>query len=111
MKYENSYEMLCIILPSYSEEQRNAIIDKLKESITSREGTLLAFKEQGLKPFAMELKKQKEGYYYLLQFTIPCAALKTVQSELVINESLFRYLIVTLDSVYAITDTPTTIPA
>ena len=47
----------------------------------------------------MEFKKQKQGYYYQIQFLANNEQVENLQTELKVTENIFRYLIVTLDSV------------
>ena len=94
-----AYEILFIILPDFSEEQRSKITEELQSWITTSKGSVLEFNEMGLRDFAMELKKNRQGYYYTFQFQMDPANLKTVQNNLRLSEKIFRYMIVTLDSV------------
>ena len=93
------YEILYIIKTGFSEEERKNISEKVTSFITEKGGHILSNKELGLKDFAMELKKQKQGYYYQTQFVANNDQLEHLQQELKVTETIFRYLIVTLDSV------------
>ena len=95
----NAYEILFIIKTNYTEQQREKIVEKVEKFITSKDGKILDSKSLGLKDFAMELKKEKQGYYQQIQFNASNEQLTTLQEELKITEDIFRYMIVTLDSV------------
>ena len=94
-----AYEILFIVLPQFSEEQRKAITDRIEKTLTSNEGEILEFKEVGLKKFAMEMKKQTEGYYYQIRFKGTGTTMITLKEHLKVSEDIFRHLVVTLDSV------------
>ena len=94
-----AYEILFIILPDYTQEKTTEITNEIQELITSNNGNILNFNDLGLKEFAMELKKQKQGYYFQCQFQISTKDLKKVQDKLILLETIFRYQIVTLESV------------
>ena len=98
------YEILFILSTSHSEAERSSIVDKTKEFLTKFNVTLIDYSELGLKDFAMELKKQKQGYYYQIQFMANREQLQSFQSELQVYEKIFRYMIVKMDSVYSKTE-------
>ena len=93
------YEILFIILPSFGEEKRKNIVEDIINNITKNKGTILDKQELGLTDFAMELKKQTQGYYYQVKFKIDPVNLEHFQSHLVLSENIFRYQIVTLKSI------------
>ena len=95
----NAYEILFIIKTNYTEQQREKIVEKIEKFITAKDGKILDSKNLGLKDFAMELKKETQGYYFQIQFSASNEQLTHLQDELKITEDIFRYMIVTLDSV------------
>ena len=95
----NAYEILYILSTDLTEEKRKAIEERLQNSITKKDGTILGFKDKGLQTFARPLQKQSQGYYHQLHFKIAPAGLKQFQEELKVTEDIFRFMIVTLDSV------------
>ena len=95
----NAYEILFIIKTNYTEQQREKIVEKIEKFITAKDGKILNSKDLGLKDFAMELKKETQGYYFQIQFNASNEQLTHLQDELKITEDIFRYMIVTLDSV------------
>ena len=94
-----AYEILFIILPNFSEEQRTKITDVVQNAITDKGGSILSFQDLGLKEFAMELRKEPQGHYYLCEFMANHDQLTNLQDKLAVTEDIFRYMIVTLDSV------------
>lgn len=95
----NAYEILFIINTNYTEQQREKIVEKIEKYITAKDGKILDSQSLGLKDFAMELKKEKQGHYYQIRFNASNAQLSHLQEELKITEDIFRYMIVKLDSV------------
>ncbi|MBA95222.1 MAG: 30S ribosomal protein S6 [Rickettsiales bacterium] len=94
-----AYEILYIILPNFSEEQRNNLAEVVQHAITEKGGSIIEFQDLGLKDFAMELRKQHQGYYHLCRFMANHEQLTNLQTKLGVTEDIFRYMIVTLDSV------------
>lgn len=95
----NAYEILFIIKTNYTEQQRTKIVEKVEKFITEKKGTIIESKQLGLKDFAMELKKERQGYYQQIHFNASNEQLSHLQEELKITEDIFRYMIVKLDSV------------
>ncbi|MBI60392.1 30S ribosomal protein S6 [bacterium] len=94
-----AYEILYIILPNFSEEQRGKISDVVQAAITEKGGSILEFQDLGLKDFAMELRKEKQGHYHLCRFMATNDQLTNLHERLAVTEDIFRFMIVTLDSV------------
>ena len=93
------YEILFILKGGFTEEQRKNLSDKVQGFITEKGGKIIEFNEMGLKDFPMEMKRQKQGYYYQAHFMGTPEQVKHLQDELKVSEDVFRYLIVTLDSI------------
>jgi len=96
---ETGYEILFILKVGFTEEQRNKISEKVQGFITAKGANIIEYNEMGLKDFPMELKKQKQGYYYQVHFVANPEQVKHLQDELKVSEDVFRYLLVTLDSI------------
>ena len=94
-----AYEILYILKTDFTEEQRKKIVEKVEGFITNKGGSIITSKELGLKDFAMELKKQRQGYYFQCHFMANNEQLENLQMELKVTEDIFRFLIVTLDTV------------
>ena len=93
------YEILFIIQTKFSEAERQTITDNLQDILKKAGASILEFNEIGLKDFAMELKKENQGYYYQSRFIATPEQLELLQENLTVNERVFRYLIVTLESI------------
>ena len=104
-----AYEILYILKTDFTEEQRKNIVEKVEGFITQKGGKILDSKELGLKDFAMELKKQRQGYYFQCHFLADTKQLEHLQMELKVTEDIFRFLIVTLDTVLTKEDLSTTL--
>ena len=99
MKATN-YEILFIIKTEFSESERTEITDKMQSLITTPGGVIHSFESLGLKDFAMELKKQKQGYYYKIIFSATKPQMDSLHEELKVFEKIFRQIIVKLSSIY-----------
>lgn len=101
MKENNShlYEGMYIISAQLNDDARNKAFDKIKTGISSRGGEIRKIHDQGRRRLAYEINGQKEGYYYLVYFTLPTQAVSELWQEYQINENLVRYLTIRAEQV------------
>jgi small subunit ribosomal protein S6 len=89
---EQLYEGMYILSAHLSEEARNKALEKIKEQIVSRGGAILKVHDLGRKRLAYEIDRHREGYYFLLFFTLPPESITELWEEYRRNEDLVRYL-------------------
>ncbi len=87
------YEMLYILSPDLSDEEREAQITKLKEFVEKNKGEVKSENRWGLKSLAYPIKKKEKGYYVLSYFTLPESAIKEVKYFVRVNEGFLRAMI------------------
>lgn len=94
MKQEtaNLYEGMYILSAQLSEDLRTKAFDKIKAAITSRGGEVVKIHDQGRRRLAYEINKQKEGYYYLVYFTLEPRFIDELWQEYKHNENLVRFI-------------------
>lgn len=92
-----NYELSLVFLSSLSEEEKLANLEKVKELITRFGGEVTNVDDWGRRKLAYEINKQKEGFYYFVQFNAQTSTPAEVESRLRITETVLRYLIVRLD--------------
>ena len=76
---------------------RAAILDRVKEIITTDGGELKKVDEWGKKRFAYEIDHMTEGYYYILTFHAEPNTLDEVTRVLKITDDVIRAMPVRLD--------------
>lgn len=91
-KLPQLYEGMYIISAKLSDEARRKAFDKILVGITSRGGEVLKIHEQGRKKLAYEINGHREGFYYLIYFTVHPAAIRDIWGEYHINEDLVRFV-------------------
>lgn len=96
---EQLYEGMYVLNPHLSEEGRGRALEKIKAMITSRGGQVLKVHDQGRRRLAYELNRHKEGYYYVLYFSIATALVSELWEEYRRNEDLLRFLTIQVDKV------------
>ena len=63
----NNYETVIILSSEISKDERINAIQRIKNYI-EQNGKIRKAEDLGLKQFAYEIKKQKHGYYYSIEF-------------------------------------------
>jgi len=94
-----AYEILFIIKPHLPEETNQEILTSFQHWITSTGGEILLFKPWGLKELATVLDKFTHGYYVQCHFKGTNKTLTEIKNRIAVSETIFRNLLVTLDSV------------
>lgn len=92
-----NYELSVVFIPSLSEEEKLANLEKVKELITRFNGEITNVDDWGKRKLAYEINKQREGFYYFIHFNAETTLPAEVESRLRIMETVLRYLIVRID--------------
>ena len=90
----NKYELAGVVSAKLEDEERAAVIEKVKGSITRFNGTVTNVDEWGKKRLAYEIQKMREAYYYFIQFEGDSECPNEVERHIRIMESVIRYLCV-----------------
>jgi len=62
----NKYEIMFIVKPTLSDEERKAVVAKYTKVLTDNNATVTNEKEYGQRELAYEIKNFKTGFYYLV---------------------------------------------
>ena len=92
-----NYELALVLVPSLNEEEKVAQLEKVKELIVRFGGEIANVDDWGKRKLAYEIAKQREGFYYFINFNSETTAPAEVESRLRITETVLRYLIVSLE--------------
>ena len=90
----NKYELLYIISSSATDEQKEAIIEKVKALIEKNGGEIAGIDKWGIKKFAYPIDFKNEGYYVLVNFNAPAEAVKVVNNAMNITEDIVRQMFI-----------------
>ena len=91
------YELGIVLVPTLSEEEKVASLEKVKELVVRFGGTITKVDDWGKRRLAYEINKIKEGFYYFIEFNANGDAPNEVESRIRIMESVLRYLTIRLD--------------
>ncbi len=91
------YETMLVTDPEQSDENREALLDRIKGFITSQGGEIVEEDRWGMKRLAYEIKKQKMGYYTLLKFKGNPAITEEMERNFRIIDEVYRYILLRLE--------------
>ena len=90
----NRYEAMFIIKPDLAEDDRKALFNQIHEAITKSSGNVSRAEIWSEKRKLMfSIKRQQEGIYYLVNFTLTPEAVAKIREAYRINENILRVLI------------------
>ena len=92
-----SYETVFILNPALSEDQVAKSISKYEKFLKSNGAKLVHKENWGLKKLAYTIENKNSGFYNLFQFTAPLEMISPFEVEFSRDETVMRYLTVTLD--------------
>ena len=88
------YEIVYVIRPDLSDDDRAAKIERIHNLITELNGQLGKVEDWGKRVLAYEIKHCTDGYYGLAEFQLAPENVKSIEERLNIDEEVLRYQIV-----------------
>jgi len=92
-----NYETIFILNPALSEEQVQKAVDKYEKYLKSNGSKIIAKEIWGLKKLAYTIQNKNSGFYNLIEYTAPADLVSSLEVEFSRDETIMRYLTVTLD--------------
>lgn len=86
------YEGMYILSATLSDDSRKKAFDKITDGISQKGGEIHKIHEQGRKKLAYEIDGKREGYYYVLYFTVPTQTIGELWKEYHLHEDLIRFM-------------------
>ena len=90
------YEVMFIVNAA-NDEVIKAAVKLVQDTITRIGGTVDKVDEWGKRALAYEVKKQREGYYVVVDFQADPAEIKELDRVIKIHEEIIRHIIVKQD--------------
>ena len=88
----NKYEMLTIFNASLTDEEKENMVKKYSEMMTSDGGKLLTMNKWGVKKLAYPINFKREGYYVLFEFEANAEVPAKINALMNIDENVMRSL-------------------
>lgn len=96
---QHLYEGMYILSATLSDEARQKALEKILSGITDRGGEVHKLFEQGRRKLAYEINSRREGFYYVLYFSVPSTSMVEMWRDYHLNEDLIRYLTLRAEAV------------
>lgn len=94
----NKYEIMFIVKPTLGEEDVTKVAENFKDVLTKNGAKVIEFTSLGQKELAYEIKKFKNGYYFLTVIEAnDDKAINEFNRLSLINGDMLRHLIIKLD--------------
>ncbi len=93
----NKYELAVAVSAKLEDDDRTAVVEKIKDMITRHGGAITNVDEWGKRRLAYEVNKMKEAFYYFIHFDGGSSVPNEVESRMRLNENVVRYLCVKQD--------------
>lgn len=88
------YETIFITLPDLSEEDQAALQEKIRSLIATHKGELNNLEDWGIKKLAYEIRKNKNGRYYYLDYLAAPSLVREIERNFRLNDRVLKYLTV-----------------
>lgn len=92
-----NYEVMFILDPTLSEEEKKAAIEKV-QGVISEHGELGDTDVWGLRKLAYPIQKKNEGYYVVTEFKADTEFPKELDRRIKISDKIIRHMIVNKDT-------------
>ena len=93
-----NYEIMFIVRPTLTEEEIKAVAENFKNVLTNNGANVTNFKEMGQRELAYEIKKYKNGYYFLINLEASDdKAIKEFDRLALISSDVVRHLITKIE--------------
>ena len=91
----NKYELALVISARLDDNTRADVLERAKDYISRHGGTVGETEEWGKRKLAYEIQKEKEAYYYFVQFeTEDSNCPNELEHRMRIMDNVLRYLVV-----------------
>ena len=88
----NKYELLYIIDKDVAEENRNAAMKMVEDTIVSFGGNVSEVDVWGLRKYAYPINFKTEGFYVLLCFEADPSSIKELERRMRVNDAFVRFM-------------------
>ncbi len=94
----SKYESVIIVKPKAEDKEIKIIIEKVKEIISTNNGSIAKVEELGIKKLAYEIKKCKEGYYIVFEYEVDSNVINEVERYFRITEDIMKFITIKKDN-------------
>jgi small subunit ribosomal protein S6 len=88
------YEVVAIVIANLNDDDITALIDRSQTIITDRKGVIAKIDKWGKRHLAYEIKKQKDGYYFLIDFAGDGPIVAELERTYKIDDRILKFMTV-----------------
>ncbi len=92
--HKNFYEHVVLFKSSLTNEEVEALVKKLEEAISSKDGKIIRIEDWGLKDLAYKVKKHKRAFYQMFVLEANGEVVSHLEKIEKIDENILRFLTV-----------------
>ena len=92
----NKYETVMIINPNITDAERRKVINKIANYIKDN-GTIIFVDDMGIRRLAYQIKKQSEGYYYVIKFECNAKAITGLERTYRLTDEVLKFIVIRED--------------
>lgn len=90
----NAYELVVIFSSELAPEAQKKIISKIEKTVSEAKDKVVSCDEWGKKTLSYPIKKNTEGFYWLLKLNAGSATAVVLNNQLRLDDKIIRYLLV-----------------
>ncbi len=94
---KHTYESTFIVNAALDDAKIDGVIEKVKDVIVKHGGELRELFKWGRKRFAYPIKKKKNGFYIVCEFSAPGDVVSKLERHYQLDENILRYLTIHLE--------------
>lgn len=87
----NNYETIFLMKDDITEEQRNTVIEEIRDYLT-KNGKISEEENLGKKKLAYKVRENEYAYYYLIQFVGKADIISELERKYRINENILKFI-------------------
>ena len=95
------YEAVMILPSQFAGEKLEEVKKNFADQVQKQGGSVTASHEVGRRPFGYTIKKQKEGNYFVIDFTLDPLKVVELKRTLALTEDILRVSILTKQNIPA----------
>ena len=92
-----NYEMMFIVKTGAESEGAKKISESYKKVVTDNKGKVTELKDLGQKKLAYPIKKELNGFYYVMLFSANSDTITELDRRLRLDENIIRHMIIRLE--------------
>ncbi len=87
-----NYELLAIFKPSLDSEELDKEVEKISKDVKSFKGSIESIDKLGRKKLAYDVQSYRDGYFTVINLSIPAESVVDFKRNLKVNENVIRFM-------------------